>query len=334
MEYLLLAIARARIEIPPNALGWALDSATPMLRAWTELLGRREVTDAQAWTLLWRDGRLERAAEKVPQGEAGYYSCNKSSDELAEHVASYLARPDVPPGAIARTREHFDGTVLARLDLLRAVTRRDGSDTVAHELAAEPPVDSSRGRQLGHREFALVERYRNNARTEARERARSIAAQTSAILEEEDLIGRVEYARRQGVRGRDGLEACLFGHGTIAPLPAFADAASAQWLEGIASDALVYSTDSFRLGPSLSALRPIVRMHRDPSDPSAQSWGPRRIRDFGPAGTVPLTFSLPSEEGEFVIRKLGNGVRRYEKLADLTEEQPNVPLGQLCRTTE
>src|SRR4051794_29170820 len=112
MDFLQLGIARARIEIPPNVLGWALDSATPLLRAWTELLGRREVTDAQAWTLLWRDGRLERSAEKVPQGEAGYYSCNASSDQLAGHVASYLARPDVPPGAIARIREHFDGTVL------------------------------------------------------------------------------------------------------------------------------------------------------------------------------------------------------------------------------
>lgn len=171
MDYLQLTIARARVEIPPNVVGWALDSATPMLRAWTELLGRREVTDAQAWTLLWRDGRLERAAEKVPQGEAGYFSCNASSDELAEHISSYLARPKVPPGAIGRIREHFDGTVLARLDLLRAVTRRDGSDgsdTVTHELAAEPPVDSSRGRQLGQRDFAVVERYRNNARTEAR----------------------------------------------------------------------------------------------------------------------------------------------------------------------
>ncbi len=333
MDYLQLAIARARIEIPPNVVGWALDSVTPMLRAWTALLGRREVTDAQAWTLLWRDGRLERSVEKVPQGEAGYYGCNASSDELAGHVASYLARPDVPPGAIARLREHFDGTVLARLDLLRAVTRRDGSDTVSHELAAEPPVNSSRGHQLGPRELALVERHRNDARTEARERAQGIAAQTSAILVEDDLIGRVEYARRQGVRGFEGLEACLFGHGTIAPLPESADAASAKWLEEIAASELVYSTDSFRLGQSLSALRPIVRMHRDPSDRSAQRWGPRRIRDFGPAGTVPLTFSLPSEEGEFVIRKLGNDVRRYEKLADLIEERPNVPLGRLCHTT-
>ncbi|WP_205878917.1 hypothetical protein [Mycobacterium camsae] len=87
MDYLQLAIARARIEIPPNVVGWALDSVTPMLRAWTALLTRREVTDAQAWTLLWRDGRLERSVEKVPQGEAGYYVCNASSDRLAGHVA-------------------------------------------------------------------------------------------------------------------------------------------------------------------------------------------------------------------------------------------------------
>lgn len=334
MEYLLLVIARARIEIPPNALSWTLDLATPMFRAWTELLGRREATDRQAWTLLWRDGRLEKSAETVPHGSAGYWSCNASSERLAEHVARYLARPDVPPGSVARIREHFDGTVLARLDLLREVTCLDGSDAVCHELAAEPPVGSSRDHRLGPRELALVERYRNYARTAARQRVESIAAQVSAILEEDDLIGRVECARRQGAQGIEALEACLFGNGTTAPLPESADAASTEWLEEIAASALVYSTDSFRLGPSLSALRPIVRMHRDPADRSTERWGPRRIRDFGPAGTVPLSFSLPSEEGEFVLRNLGNDVRRYEKLADLLEDQPNVPLGHLCRTTE
>lgn len=97
---------------------------------------------------------------------------------------------------------------------------------------------------------------------------------------------------------------------------------------------MAYSPDSFRMGRIVSALRPIVRMHRDPADRSAQRWWSRRIRDFGPAGVVPLTFSIPSEEGEFVIRKLGNDVRRYEELAVLAKEQPDTPLGELCRATD
>lgn len=110
MEYLLLAIARVRTEIPTDVLRWALGTATPGFRSWTELLSRSEVTDAQAWVLLWRDGKLERSAEKVHPGSAGYWTSNASSERLVEHVASYLARPNVPPGAVKRVRERFDGT--------------------------------------------------------------------------------------------------------------------------------------------------------------------------------------------------------------------------------
>ncbi|WP_068278460.1 hypothetical protein [Aldersonia kunmingensis] len=334
MESLLLAIAHARVDIPPDVLGWALDTATPLFRASTEFLVRRDVTDAQAWALLWRDGKLEKSAEKVSPGEPGYWSSNASSGRLAGHVASYLARPDVPPGTVARVRERFDATAMSRLDLLREVTRLGGSDAVCHELAAEPPVGSSRGHRLGPRELALVERYRSDLRTEAHERAESIAAQVSAILEGDGLLGRVECARARGTGGIDVLDACLFGHGSIAPAPESADAESAEWLEEVGVNALAYAPDWFRLGPSLSALRPIVRMHRDPADRSAQRWWPRRIRDFGPAGAVPLTFSLTPEEGDYVIRKLGNDLRRYEELAELAKAQPNVPLGELCCATE
>lgn len=225
------------------------------------------------------------------------------------------------------------GTVLARLDLLRAVTRRGGSDIVCHELAAEPPVGSSRGPHLGPRELALVERYRDSVRNAARKEIETTATQVAAILMEDDLISRVKRARDQRAFGLEVLKACLFGHGSVAPPPESADAVSAEWLEEIAANELIYAPSSFRLGPSLSALRPIVRMHRDPADPSARRWG-RGIRDFGPAGIVPLTCSIPSEEGEYVIRKLGNDVRRYEELAVLAVEQPDTPLGELCRATE
>ena len=284
--------------------------------------------------MLWRGGRLEKSAEKVPAGSKGYWTCNSSSERLAEHVASYLARPNVPSGRIQQVRDRFDGTTLTRLDLLRAVTRLDGSDSVCRELAAEPPVGAARGYQLGGRELALVERYRSNARNEARERAETIASQVSAIREENDLLARVECARSQGAFGIDVLNACLFGHGSVAPPPEFADAQSAEWLEEIAVTALIDASDSVHLGPVMSGLRPIVRMHRDPADRSAQRWGPRRIRDFGPAGMVPLTFSIPAEEGEYIIRSLGSDVHRYEALAGLLEEQPLAPLGELCRATD
>ncbi len=334
VEYLLLVIARARVSLPSDVLRWALDTTTPGFRSWTQLLGRAEVTDEQAWALLWRDGRLERSAEKVPAGSKDYWISNATSEELAGQVATYLARPKVPSGAVGRVRERLDGTVLTRLDLLRAVTRCGGSHLVCHEVAAEPPVGSARGPRLGSRELALAERYRSNARDEAREREDTIAAQVAAILAEDHLLARVECARDLGAFGIEVLEACLFGHGSVAPSPESADAASAEWLEEIAARALLYASDSFRLGPSLSALRPIVRMHRDPTDWAARRWGPTRIRDFGQAGMVPLTFSIPSEEGEYVIHKLGNDVRRYQELAVLAEEQPDTPLGDLCRATD
>lgn len=334
MEYLLLVIARARIEVPPDILRWCLGTATPMFRSWTQLLGRLDVNDEQAWTMLWRDGKLEKSAEKVPAGSQGYWTSNASSEQLAGHVASYLARPNVPSGRVEEVRGRLDGTVLTRLDLLRQVTRLGGSDSVCHELAAEPPVGSQRVHKAGARELALVERYRSKARNEARDSAEMIASQVSTILEENDLIGRVGCARTQGAVGIDVLNACLFGYGSVAPPPEFADAASAEWLEEIAASELVYADDSFRLGPIMSALRPIVRMHRDPADRSSRRRAPRRICDFGPAGMVPLMFSVPAEEGEYILRSLGSDVRRYETLAGLLEEQSSAPLGELCRATD
>lgn len=186
MEYLLLAVACARIELPPAVLQWALDTATPGFRSWTQLLGRSDVTDEQAWALLWRDGTLERSAEKIPAGSKGYWTSNATSEQLAAHVASYLARPNVPPGTVGRVRERLDGAALTRLDLLREVTRLGGSDVVGHELAAEPPVGSSRGHQLGVRELALVDRYRSNAGNEERARTETITTQVSTILAEDD----------------------------------------------------------------------------------------------------------------------------------------------------
>lgn len=334
MEYLLLVIARARIDVPPDILGWCLGTATPMFRSWTQLLGRLEVTDEQAWTMLWRDGKLEKSAEKVTAGSQGYWTSNASSERLAGHVASYLARPNVPSGRVEEVRERLDGSVLTRLDLLREVTRLRGSDGVCHELAAEPPVGSQRVHKVGARELALVERYRSKARNEARDSAEMIASQVCAILEKDDLVARVECARTQEAFGIDILNACLFGHGSVAPPPEFADAASAEWLEEVAVRELVYADESSRLGPIMSGLRPIVRMHRDPADRSARKWGPRRIRDFGPAGMVPLTFSIPAEEGEYILRSLGGDVRRYETLAGLVEEQSSTPLRDVCRATD
>ncbi|UNN05287.1 hypothetical protein [Rhodococcus opacus] len=330
MNLLVLEIARVRTELPRETLQWALDTATPTFRSWTELLSRSDVSDAQAWALLWRDGKLERSAEKQPRESERYWSSNASSERLAEHVASYLARPDVPPGAVGRIRERFDTETVTRLDLLRSVVRLGGSDIVCHELAAEPPAGSSRGPQLGSRERALVERYRNTCQRETEERDRTIVADVEAILGEPDLVRRVKCAQSRNAFGLRVLEACVFGHGSVAPRPEDADAESAEWLENASGSVMTYSDDSHKLGPVLSALRPIVRLHRDLTDPLTQRWWSRRVRDFGPAGTVPLTYSIPSEEGAYVVRRLGNDIPSYQKLMELVAQRRDSTLAELC----
>ena len=307
-----------------------LETCTPKFRTWTLLLGRTDITDVQAWTLLWRDGKLEQSAQVQPRGSERYWTSNQSSERLAEDVASYLARPDVPPGAVSRIRGTLDSTALTRLDLLRAVTRSGGSDLVCHEIAAEPPNGSTRGPHLGSRELALVERYRTTVSEAADQRSLELDSHLTSILHEHDLIERVNSARSLSAFGIEALAACMFGHGSVAPAPECADAASAAWLEEATTD-VMQSDENYRLGPIVSALRPILRMHRDPAELSARRWWPRRLRDFGEAGTVPHTLALPSEEGEFVIRQLGDNVTRYQSLAALLETRPDESLRALCR---
>lgn len=304
-------------------------TCTPQFRTWTSLLGRPDITDTQAWTLLWRDNKLQQSAQAQPKESEHYWTSNQSSERLAEHVASYLARPDAPSGAVARVRATLDSTALTRLDLLRAVTRAGGSDLVCHQIAAEPPNGSTRGHHLGNREITLVERYRTATDETAHQRSQELDSHLTSILHEHDLIGRVDRARSLSAFGIEALTACIFGHGSVAPAPECADSASAAWLEE-ATTYILQAGENYQLGPIVSAIRPILRMHRDPTELSARRWWPRRLRDLGEAGTVPHTFALPSEEGEFVLRELGDDVTRYPSLAALLETRPDEPLRALC----
>ena len=308
-----------------------LETCTPQLRTWTLLLGRTDISDTQAWDLLWRDDALEQSAQVQPRESDRYWRSNQSSQNLAEHVATYLARPDVPQGAVGRVRQKLDSSTLTRLDLLRAVTRDGGSDLVCHEIAAEPPAGSDRGSRLGGREIALVERYRTTVAEAGLQRARELDAHLERILAEPDLIGRVDCARSVSVIDIDTLSACIFGHGSVAPPPECADPAAAEWLEAATTDVMHYG-ENHRLGPIVTALRPILRMHRDPTDLSSRRWWPRRFRDIGEAGSVPHTFALPSEEGDFIIRALGDHVDRYRSLAARLDGDPDEPLRESCRS--
>lgn len=314
-------------------MSWMLETCTPLFTTSILLLSRTDITEAQAWNLLWRDGALERSAQFQPPGSKTYYQSNSPSPRLADHVAGYLARPDVPPGSVGRVRQKFDSTALTRLDLLRAVIQRGGSDLVSHEIAAEPPAGSDRGPRLGGRERALIDRYRATVDEADMRRSRDHDEHLGHILAEPDLVRRVNCARSMSALDDiDILNACIFGHGSVAPPPECADPATAEWLEAAATNVMYYG-ENHLLGPVISALRPILRMHRDPTDMASRRWWSRRFRAFGEAGTVPHTFALPSEEGDYIIRMLGDNVDRYRSLATRLDGDPDESLRESCLAT-
>ncbi|WP_020108661.1 hypothetical protein [Nocardia sp. 348MFTsu5.1] len=331
MESVMHAMCRATITLPRQVIAWMVETAGPKRQPWRDLVQRDDLTDQQAWECLWRDDALIKSAMKIP----GKWTANAASDELADVVALYLARSDVPAGRIALLRTRLDSDQLRRIDLLRCVTRLGGSDLVCQEIVAEPPPGSSREEHLGPRELALIERYRQAARDEAADRNSTANWVVDQILQKEGVIARAATARQSDpVDPLKTLKACLFGRGSVAARPEDADFATAQYLLTLGRHASTYYYADEGLGEVLSALRPILRAYINPGYTPPRSWVSERLLTFGEAGVVPLNHSIYAEEGDYLVRRFGSNVSKYESLGKLVGENQDVPLRVLCDRVE
>jgi hypothetical protein len=331
METLITALSRATVTVPPPVVSLMVETAVPLFQPWRELLRRNELSDQKAWECLWRDDALIKSARKIP----GKWTANATSYALADTVSLYLSRPDVPSGRISLLRTRLDVDQLRRIDLLRSVTRLDGGDAVCREIVAEPPPGSTRDEHVGLRELALIERYRQSARGEAEDRDSKNNSVVERILQHDGLIARAAEARRSDrVDQLLTLKACLFGRGTVAARPEDADLVTAQYLLTLGRNASIYQHSDLGLGEVLSALRPILRAYINPGYTPPRSWVSDRLLTFGEAGVVPLGHSIYAEEGNYVVRRFGSSVDKYEALSKLAAEPDAVPLGELCDRVE
>lgn len=325
METLIAALSRATVTVPPPVVSWMVETAVPLFQPWRELLRRNELSDQQAWECLWRGDALIKSARKIP----GKWTANATSYALADTVALYLSRPDVPSGRISLVRTRLDVDQHRRIDLLRSVTRLDGGDAVCREIVAEPPPGSTRDEHVGLRELALIERYRQSARDEAEDR------DSKNNLQHDGVIARAAEARRSDRMDQLlALKACLFGLGTVAARPEDADLVTAQYLLTLGRNASIYQHSDLGLGEVLSALRPILRAYINPGYTPPRSWVSDRLLTFGEACVVPLGHSVYAEDGNYVVRRFGSSVDKYEALSKLAAEPDSVPLGELCDRVE
>lgn len=331
MEQLMHAMCRARTALPKPVIEWMVNTASPLLQPWCDLVQRPDLTDQQAWECLWRDDALIKSAMKVP----GKWTANATSEHLGGTVALYLSRPDVPAGRIALLRTRLDSDQLRRIDLLRAVTQLGGSDLVCQEIAAEPPPGSAREEHVGPRELALIERYRTAAHEAAVARERQTRQAVAQILREEGLIVRAKAARMlEPVDQLQVLRACLFGRGSVAARPEDADLVTARYLLVLGRGASTYSHSDDGLGETLSVLRPILRAYIDQVYSRPRSWVTDRLLTFGEAGVVPLGHSIYADEGDYLDLRFGPSVRKYQALAKLIDDNRDVPLHKLCEQAE
>jgi|GEM_PF-4374371 len=331
MEILMLALCRATVTLPPRLIARMAVTVSPLLQPWRDLVPRPDLTAQQAWECLWRDDALIKSARKIP----GKWTANATSDRLADAVALYLARPNVPAGRISLLRTRLDPDQLRRIDLLRRVTELDGSDLVCREIVAEPPPGSSRGEHVGKRELALIERYRQAARDADAERRNKANNVVERILRKDGLIARAEEARRSDrVDQLLTLKACLFGRGSVAARPEDADFGTAQYLLTLGRTASVYHQSDPELGQVLSVLRPILRAYINPGYTPPRSWVSDRLLIFGEAGTVPLGYSIDGEEGNYLVSRFGSNLNKYEALAKLAAANKDAPLRDLCNRVE
>lgn len=327
MELLMHAMCRATVELPGPVIGWMAATAHPLFQPWRDLLRRFDLTDQQAWDCLWRDDALIKSALKIP----GKWSANATSDQLAATVSLYLSRPEVPAGRITLLRTRLDPDQLRRIDLLRYVTKLGASDLVCREIVGEPPRGSSREDHVGPRELALIERYRRVAAEQAAERESKTRHIERQIIREDGLIARAAKARTlERVDQLRTLRACLFGMGSVAARPEDADFNTATYLLELGRVASTSGHADPGLGEALSALRPILRAYVNPGYTTPRSPVTNRLLVFGEAGAAPLGSSINDEEGDYLDRRFGSSVNKYQALANIVGHNRDVPLRELC----
>ncbi|WP_207842143.1 hypothetical protein [Williamsia soli] len=330
MELLMHAMCRATVELPTPVIAWMIATAHPLFQPWRALVRRPDLTDQQAWECLWRDDALIKSARKIP----GKWTANATSEQLSDTVSLYLSRPDVPAGRITLLRTRLDPDQLHRLDLLRHVTELGGTDLVCQEIVAEPPPGSTRDEHVGPRELALIERYRRAAAELAAERESTTRYVVDQIVREDGLIARASKARSlDQVAQVRTLRACLFGRGSVAARPEDADFNTAIYLLELGRTASTGHDDP-GLGEVLSALRPILRAFINPGYTAPRSPVTNRLLVFGEAGAAPLGSSISAEEGDYLYRRFGSSVSKYEALGKISGQNRDEPLRELCNRVE
>ncbi|WP_030169873.1 MULTISPECIES: hypothetical protein [Actinomycetes] len=331
MEELMHALCRATTTLPKPVVEWMVGTATPLLQPWRDLLRRPELTDQHAWDCLWRDDALIKSAMKIP----GKWTANARSEDLAESAALYLSRPNVPAGRITLLRTRLDADQLRRIDLLRAVIQLGGSDLVCREIVAEPPPGSTRQEHVGPRELALIERYRTEAQQAVADREGKTRQVVARIVREDGLIARATAARMMEPADQlQTLRVCLFGRGSVAGRPEDADWVTVQYLLVLGRGASTYQHSDEGLGETLSVLRPILRAYIDQVYTRPRSWVTDRLLTFGEAGVVPLGYSIYADEGNYLNRRFGPNVSKYQALSKLFKDNRDVPLRDLCERSE
>jgi hypothetical protein len=130
------------------------------------------------------------------------------------------------------------------------------------------------------------------------------------------------------------LRACLFGRGSVAARPEDADWVTVQYLLVLGRGASTYQHSDEGLGEALSVLRPILRAYIDQVYTRPRSWVTDRLLTFGEAGVVPLGYSIYADEGNYLNRRFGPSVSKYQALGKIVQDNRDVPLRDLCERAE
>ncbi|ETD31796.1 hypothetical protein [Williamsia sp. D3] len=188
---------------------------------------------------------------------------------------------------------------------------------------------------MGPRELALNERYRTAAREAVADREGKTRRAVARIVREDGLVARATAARMMEPTDQlHTLRACLFGRGSVAARPEDADWVTVQYLLVLGRGASTYQHSDEGLGETLSVLRPILRAYIDQVYSRPRSWVTDRLLTFGEAGVVPLGYSIYADEGDYLDRRFGPSVNKYQTLSKVFKDNRNVPLRELCERAE
>jgi hypothetical protein len=107
-----------------------------------------------------------------------------------------------------------------------------------------------------------------------------------------------------------------------------------QYLLVLGRGASTYRHSDEGLGETLSVLRPILRAYIDQVYTRPRSWVTDRLLTFGEAGVVPLGYSIYADEGDYLNRRFGPSVSKYQALGKVFQDNRDVPLRELCDRAE